>query len=188
MDMETSSHHQVPDTQGEMTCRGALDGHALGVYRGHIHIDRNAPNTISHQSGSALLLSEGSTANIIPSLQVDNDQVEAGHGATVGGLDEKELFYLRSRGLDEERARRLVMEGYYQALIGKIPSARTQEHLRLLIAKSLPKYVPMVRGEKNGAGSWARPMVMPLISNPGLEARPSTKEGLKDQRMDGKSD
>ncbi|VVB57348.1 Uncharacterised protein [uncultured archaeon] len=180
MDMETASQHEVPDTQGEMTCRGALDGKSLGVYRGRIRIERAAPNTISHQSGSALLLSEDSAANIIPSLQVDNDQVEAGHGATVGGLDEKELFYLRSRGLDEEKSRRLVMEGYYLALIAKIPGEKTQEGLRALVRQHLPAYHPSVKHRQK----------LTVVANPGLEARPAAHEGIRDAELkknEGKS-
>ncbi len=171
MDMETCSRHQVPDTGGEMSCRGALDGHGIGVYRGRIVIDRAAPNTISHQSGSALLLSKDSAADIIPSLQVDNDQVEAGHGATVGGLDARERFYLRSRGLTDAQARRLMMEGYFQTTLARMPSAGMREYLGKLIAERLPAHA----GEEK-----VHAQKMEMTANPGLEARPRARAGIKE--------
>ncbi len=134
MDLESKSMHHVPDTGGRMTCKGAMEDEAVGVYRGMISIDRAAVNTVSHQSGAALLLSPDSKVNIIPCLQVANDQVEAGHGATVGSLDIREMFYLRSRGLDESAARLLALSGYFNELLAKIPGERSREHLRSLAA------------------------------------------------------
>ncbi len=181
MDMETHSHHMTADTSGEMTCRGALDGTASMVYRGRIHIERAAPNTISHQSGSALLLSPDSAANIIPSLQVDNDQVEAGHGASVGALDEAEVNYLRSRGLDEQDARLLILRGYFDELIGKIWGESSRRYLSGLVGTRLPK-MEEKRGKKEkktaGARRPSRRTKTRPLAVPGLEARPSAHTGL----------
>ena len=183
MDMETHSHHMVSDTSGEMTCRGALEGASEMVYRGRIHIDRAAPNTISHQSGSALLLSPDSKANIIPSLQVDNDQVEAGHGASVGALDEAEMNYLRSRGLDEQSARLLILRGYFDEIVGRIPGESSRRYLSGLIGMRLPKSGEEEKKNNNktkktarrsvGRHAKARPLAVP-----GLEARPTAHAGL----------
>lgn len=197
MDMETHSHHMAGDTSGEMSCRGALDGAAEMVYRGRIHIERAATNTISHQSGAALLLSPNSKANIIPSLQVDNDQVEAGHGASVGALDEGEMNYLRSRGLDEESARLLILRGYFDELVNKIWGADSRRYLSGLIGTRLPKAGEdggMDSGRKAGqAGSRknttkARSKRLRPLAVPGLEARPSAHAGIKDRGMNEGSD
>lgn len=167
MDMESRSIHHVPDTEGLMTCKGAMDGHSIGVYKGMIVIEQAAINTVSHQSGAVLLLSEDSKANIIPSLQVANDQVEAGHGATVGSLDEKEMLYLRSRGLDESEARLLALCGYFNQLISKIPGAASRQRLGQITRQyieGLPKKISL-------SGKSIRPAP---IAVPGEEARPST--------------
>jgi len=139
MDLRSHSHHEAPDTSGLMTCRGALQDSAFGTYMGKIQIDRAAINTISHQAGSALLLSPKARAYIIPALEVQNDQVEAGHGASVGGLDDKELLYLRSRGLDEAGAKRMLLGGYFEQLVSKVMGKSAQGRVRELVRAFLEK-------------------------------------------------
>ncbi len=137
MDMGSLSHHAINDTSAKMTCRGALTGQSIGIYKGKIKIDRSAPDTVSHQSGSALLLSSQSKAYIIPALEVDNDQVEAGHGASIGGLDRGELTYLRSRGLSEDEAKRLLLTGFFDSLRDLNESEAARETLGELLKKRL---------------------------------------------------
>jgi Fe-S cluster assembly scaffold protein SufB len=184
MDMETAISHTAKNTQGEMTCRGALDGNSVGIYRGKIMIGSRAEDTISHQSGSAILLSESCAANIIPSLHVENDQVEAGHGAIVGGLDEGEMFYLQSRGIDWQKASRLVLEGHYNEIIGRIPSEKTRKYLKELIAASLPQSSPaasLKQESKQEAKMQQKAHASDEIS-PGIEARP-TAQALQDLKQ-----
>ncbi len=135
MDLGALTHHAVPDTGGKMTCRGALSGACIGIYKGKIRIDRAGADTVSHQSGSALLLSPRAKAFIIPALEVENNQVEAGHGASIGGLDGQEMTYLRSRGLSEEEAKRLLLKGFFDSLIDKNESPAARRMLEEKLAQ-----------------------------------------------------
>lgn len=121
-DVTASTFHHVPDTSGEMRAKGALLGKSRSAYKGYIKIDEGARNTITHQAGTALLLSKESSANVMPALDVENNEVEAGHGAAVGELSDEEMVYLRSRGLSEDDSRFLIVEGYFSELLGKFPS------------------------------------------------------------------
>lgn len=171
VDLESLSHHQVPDTQGQMDCRGVLTGSSEGVYRGSIKVDRAAPNTVTHQAGSVLLLSKSAKADIIPTLTVDNNQVEAGHGAKIGSLDGQELLYLRTRGLDEAAARRLMLGGYFDTLLKPNPSSAARAYLGPLLAQATDAlHIEDALREKRAA-----PASIP--ANPGEEARPSTHTG-----------
>lgn len=126
-DVRASTYHHVPETTGEMLARGALSGSAKCAYKGYIKIDEGARNTITHQGGTALLLSTHAAANVMPALDVENNEVEAGHGAAVGELSEEEMFYLRSRGIGEEEARALIVSGYFKALLSTYPHAAGRE-------------------------------------------------------------
>jgi len=120
-DVCSSTYHHVPDTTGEMLAKAALTGKSRCAYKGYIKVDTGAKNSITHQGGTALLLSRESAANVMPALDVENNEVEAGHGAAVGELSGDEMTYLRSRGLSEEESRSLIVEGYFDELLAKFP-------------------------------------------------------------------
>ena len=113
--------------------RGVLDGKAKNIYRGVIHIQRSAPGSDGYQKQDTLLLNPSAEADSIPQLQIDNNDVKCGHGATVGQVDKEKLFYLMSRGLSEQAARKIVVLGYFESLVFDIPLPGIAEEVRSLV-------------------------------------------------------
>lgn len=136
-DLQSSTCHHVPDTQGTMIAKGALSGSSSCAYKGYIKIDAGAKNTITHQSGKALLLSKNAAANMMPALDVENNEVEAGHGAAVGELAEDEMFYLGSRGLSREDAAVLIVQGFFGEMLSKFPSEQGRTRLDAILSSKI---------------------------------------------------
>jgi Fe-S cluster assembly protein SufD len=104
-----------------------IDGTARGVFQGKILVRRDAQKTDGHQLNKALLLSQGAEIDSKPELEIYADDVKCGHGATAGELDDNALFYLRSRGIDAETARGLLVDAFVGEAIEQIEheAART---------------------------------------------------------------
>jgi Fe-S cluster assembly protein SufD len=92
--------------------KGVLDGASRGVFQGRIVVHRDAQKTDGYQLSKALLLSDEAEVDQKPELEIYADDVKCAHGAAAGQLDQNELFYLRSRGIPEEQARHLLIEGF----------------------------------------------------------------------------
>ena len=141
-DLQASTYHHVPDTEGLMKAKGALTGSSRSAYKGYIKIDAGAKNTGTHQNGKALLLSHDAAANVMPALDVENNEVEAGHGAAVGELSEEELTYLRSRGLDVETARTLIVSGFFDETLSDFPYLAGRAKVKAHIEKRVNALKP----------------------------------------------
>ena len=112
----TNVRHLEPNGRSRQTVRSVLGGKAVGTYLGKIEVVRGAQQTDAEQSVKAMLLDRGATANAKPELEIFADDVKCAHGATVGELDETQLFYLESRGLPPAEARALLLEGFIMGL------------------------------------------------------------------------
>ncbi len=121
--------------------KGVLDGKARGVFNGKIFVRQDAQKTDAKQTNKTLLLSDDATINTKPQLEIYADDVKCTHGATVGQLDEEQLFYLRSRGIGLEEARSLLTFAFANDVIGRIKVAPLRERLEqaLLAARHLPQ-------------------------------------------------
>ncbi len=128
-DLSTHALHQGTGTQSHILVKGALKDKASSVYRGRIQIDANARKTDSTLNDRVLHLSKGVKSNSIPSLFIDNNDVKASHGATVSKLNDESLFYLRSRGLSRPRAEELVVQGFLNDVVKKLPHDGLQKSL-----------------------------------------------------------
>jgi Fe-S cluster assembly protein SufD len=120
MDHTTRVWHDRPGCTTEELFKGALDDHAHGVFQGLIHVAPHAVRTDAQQKNTNLLLSDRAVADTKPELEILADDVKCSHGATVGDLDEDEIFYLRARGLTADDARRLLLAGYLEDLIAQL--------------------------------------------------------------------
>lgn len=116
VDNHLAAEHEAPDCTSEQYFRGVLDGETRAVFNGRVHVHPGADGSEAYQSNANLLLSERAEVNTKPELEIEADEVIASHGATVGQLDEKAVFYLRSRGLDEAQARTLLTAGFCRAV------------------------------------------------------------------------
>ena len=112
--------HALPNCVSHQTYKGIVDGKAHAVFNGKIFVRENASGTDGYQSNKNLLLSNDARVDTKPQLEIFNDDVKCAHGATVGQLEEEELFYLSSRGLNESLARNLLTYGFAEEIINKI--------------------------------------------------------------------
>ena len=113
--------HAVADTTSRQVYKGVLDGRARGVFQGHIVVAEDAQRTDGHQLNRALMLSDHAEIDSKPMLEIYADDVKCSHGATAGDLDETQLFYLQSRGIPRDEARRLLVEAFLAETIDAIP-------------------------------------------------------------------
>ncbi len=133
IDFTTNVYHNVENTTNDILVDGILKDEASSVYRGLIRIEKQAQKTNSYLANHILKLGEKTLANSIPSLKIDANDVRASHGATVGQINEEHLFYLMTRGLSRQEAERLIVEGFFEPVIQKIPLEELRERIRGLI-------------------------------------------------------
>lgn len=112
LDTTSLIEHQQPHGTSNQTYKGIIGGAGRGVFQGKIHVHPDAQKTDGYQLNQALLLSEKAEIDSKPELEIYADDVKCSHGATVGRLDEKDLFYLRSRGVPLAQARKLLIRAF----------------------------------------------------------------------------
>lgn len=123
--------HSVPDCRSYVNYRGALQGEtAHTVWVGDVLIQDAATGTDTYEINRNLVLSDGARADSVPNLEIETGEiVGAGHASATGRFDEEHLFYLQSRGIPEDEARRLVVKGFFNEIVQKIPSEELREEL-----------------------------------------------------------
>ena len=119
-DTHSAIDHLVPNCTSHQTYKGVLNDKSRGVFNGKVFVRANAHGTDARQSNKNLLLSNDARVDTKPQLEIDNDDVKCSHGATVGQLEEEELFYLLTRGLPDMLARNLLTYGFAEEIINKI--------------------------------------------------------------------
>ncbi|MCX5614308.1 Fe-S cluster assembly protein SufD [Bombella saccharophila] len=136
-DLSSMIHHAAPDCTSRQTVRTVLSEQGQGVFQGKILVDPIAQKTDGYQMNQALLLSEKGQMNSKPELEIYADDVKCSHGATVGALDEEQLFYLRSRGVPEAQARDMLVQAFLLETVELVE----HESLRHYLLKALPGHV-----------------------------------------------
>jgi Fe-S cluster assembly protein SufD len=131
--------HSVPDCRSYVNYRGALQGaKAHTVWVGDVLIRAEATGTDTYEINRNLVLTDGARADSVPNLEIETGEVVgAGHASTTGRFDDEQLFYLMSRGVPEEAARKLVVRGFFNELLGKIPVDELRERLAATIEARL---------------------------------------------------
>ncbi|MBV8855345.1 MAG: Fe-S cluster assembly protein SufD [Acidobacteria bacterium] len=112
--------HREPNGASRQNYKGILDGKSRAVFNGRVYVHAGAHGTDAQQSNKNLLLSTDARVDTKPQLEIYNDDVKCAHGATVGQLEEEELFYLLSRGLHRDLARNLLTYGFAEEIVKKI--------------------------------------------------------------------
>lgn len=130
--------HAAPDCISRQTVRNVLDGHARGVFQGKVFVDRVAQKTDGYQMNQALLLSENAEIDAKPELEIYADDVKCSHGATVGALDDDQLFYLRSRGVPDAEARQILIHAFMDEALGLIEDETARALCTQMLARSFP--------------------------------------------------
>jgi Fe-S cluster assembly protein SufD len=112
VDNHTLIHHGAPGCQSSELYHGILDGHARGVFNGKIYVEPVAQKTDSQQTSRSLMLSNDAVVDAKPQLEIFADDVKCTHGAAVGKIDEDSLHYMRSRGISDDEARKILTLGF----------------------------------------------------------------------------
>jgi Fe-S cluster assembly protein SufD len=128
-DTHSTIDHLVPNCTSHQIYKGILDGKSRAVFNGKVFVHEGARGTDAMQTNRNLLLSNEARVDTKPQLEIFNDDVKCAHGATVGQLEEEELFYLVSRGLHTEIARNLLTYGFAEEVINKITLASIKDEL-----------------------------------------------------------
>src|SRR5436190_9447293 len=129
--------HLVPNCTSHQTYKGVLNDRSRAVFNGKVFVRANAHGTDAQQSNKNLLLSNEARVDTKPQLEIDNDDVKCSHGATVGQLEEEELFYLLTRGLRDTLARNLLTYGFAEEIINKIVVKSIKEDLDAAVLNRL---------------------------------------------------
>jgi Fe-S cluster assembly protein SufD len=129
LDFDTTQEHAAEHTTSDLAFRGVLADRATAVWRGMIRVDPGAQKTDAFQESRNLLLSRQAHADAIPGLEIEADDVRCTHAAAVAQIDREQLYYLRARGLSEAQAKRLVIDGFLQALVERAPEGRMRDAL-----------------------------------------------------------
>jgi len=141
IDFDTYQEHAARQTTSDLAFRGILADRSSAVWRGMIKVDQEAQQTDAFQESRNLLLSKKAHADAIPGLEIFANDVRCTHAAAIAKIDEEQLFYLCSRGLDRSQARHLVIEGFLQELVERFESGMTREMLAAALERRLAEVI-----------------------------------------------
>ncbi|MFB6079849.1 MAG: Fe-S cluster assembly protein SufD [Haloferacaceae archaeon] len=136
-DVNARVWHNAEHTTADLVTRGVLDDTARSVYEGVQHVGREAWDTNSYQRENTLMLSDESEADASPKLIINNHDTEASHSATVGQVDQEDLFYMTSRALPPRIARNMLVEGFFVPVLDEVEVDELGEDLEALIGERL---------------------------------------------------
>jgi Fe-S cluster assembly protein SufD len=120
LDYDTTQEHAAPNTTSDLAFRGILRDRATAVWSGMIRVEPQAQRTDAFQESRNLLLSESAHADAIPGLEIEANDVRCTHAATIARIDEEQLFYVRSRGLERSEAERLLVGGFLGVIAARV--------------------------------------------------------------------
>ncbi|MEK6939610.1 MAG: Fe-S cluster assembly protein SufD [Nanoarchaeota archaeon] len=136
-DINSDAYHEHNKTTSVMLAKGILSDKSRAMHRGTIRVEKNAANCQGHQRSDMLLIGEEARCNAIPVLEVENDDVSCSHGTTMGQIDEEQLYYLVSRGLDENLARQMLVMAFVEPIVQKIENETVREEIMELIEQQV---------------------------------------------------
>jgi Fe-S cluster assembly protein SufD len=121
LDHDTQQNHNAPHTTSDLLFKGALKDTSRSVWQGMIYVAPGAQKTDGYQANRNLVLNPSARADSIPGLEILADDVRCTHGATVGKIDPELVFYLQSRGVPLHDAERLIVDGFFDPIMQRIP-------------------------------------------------------------------
>ncbi|NMC12070.1 MAG: SufD family Fe-S cluster assembly protein [Chloroflexi bacterium] len=136
-DHDTQQNHLAPHTTSDLLFKGALRDRSYSVWQGMIYVAPKAQKTDGYQANRNLTLSPEARADSIPGLEILADDVRCTHGATVGKIDADQMFYLQSRGISKKDAEKLIVEGFFDPIMQRIPFDGVRSRFQNAISKKL---------------------------------------------------
>lgn len=138
-DHRTEQDHVAPACHSDLLYKGALRDESRAVYSGWVHVRPGARGTDAMQTSRNIVLSDRAKADAIPNLEIENNDVRCGHAASVGPVEEETLFYLQSRGISREEAERLIVLGFFQEVLDRIPLEEVRQGVAAAIERELSR-------------------------------------------------
>lgn len=140
-DINAESVHAVANTNSWMYHRGVLNDNSKAIFRGNIKINRDSKNSAGHQKSDILLIGDNAKCDAVPVLDVDNDEVTCSHGVTLGQVDEEQIFYMTSRGLDEKSAKKMIILGFLENVIKEVKDTAIRGKIYSIVEKKLAREI-----------------------------------------------
>jgi Fe-S cluster assembly protein SufD len=138
-DVRTLQDHVAPQTTSDLLFKGAVEGLAASIYTGLIHIGKQASGVNAFQTNRNIKLTDGAWAHSDPNLEIENNDVRCSHASTIGPVDEEQRFYLESRGVPPQVAERLIVMGFFDEVLARLPVPGAVALLRDEIARKLSR-------------------------------------------------
>jgi len=135
-DLRTVQHHEAPQAASNLLYKGVVKDRSHTIYQGMIKVFPDAQQTDAYQSNKNLVLDDHARADSIPGLEIQANDVKCSHGSTTGRVNDDEIFYLMSRGISLEDARKIIVSGFFEDVIVKLP-ADMQDTVRGQLEKKL---------------------------------------------------
>jgi Fe-S cluster assembly protein SufD len=129
LDIDSLIHHIGVATSGDLLLHGSVKDKSRSVFTGLIKIEESGQQTNSYLKNENLILNRGARADSMPSLEIDANDVRASHGATIGKINEEDVFYLMSRGIPRATAVKMVVEGFFYKVFDRMANERVREKL-----------------------------------------------------------
>lgn len=140
LDHDTQQNHLSPNTTSDLLFKGALLGKSRSVWQGMIYVAPGADKTDGYQANRNLILDSNSRADSIPGLEIKADDVRCSHGATIGKIDPDQIFYLLSRGIPQKEAEQLIVEGFFDPIMQRIPFTGVRSRFQEAIHQKMMSY------------------------------------------------
>ncbi|MFN8440913.1 MAG: Fe-S cluster assembly protein SufD [Caldilineaceae bacterium] len=137
IDHQTMQVHQAPNCFSDLLFNGALKDRARSVYMGYIKVLPGAQKTDAYQRNGNLILDSKARADSIPGLEIEADDVRCTHGATAAQVEDEYLFYLMARGLSRAQAERMIVQGFFQAVLDRVPVESVVKKLEQVIERKI---------------------------------------------------
>jgi Fe-S cluster assembly protein SufD len=136
-DFRTVQDHAGPSSTSDLLFKGAVQDHGRSVYSGLIRVRKEAVGTNAFQTNRNLVLSEGASAESVPNLEIETNDVRCSHASAVGPIDEDQRYYLESRGVPPEAAERLIVLGFFNEVLDRLPAPALIPTIRRAVAERL---------------------------------------------------
>jgi Fe-S cluster assembly protein SufD len=137
LDFRTLQDHDAPNTRSDLLFKGAVEDEAHSVYSGLIRLRPDARKAVANQTNRNLVLTEGAGADSIPNLEIEANDVKCSHASAVGPIDEEQLYYLESRGVRPEDAERLIVLGFFDDVLERLPVPTLVRALRRSVVEKV---------------------------------------------------
>ena len=137
VDHNTLVHHIEPNCESHQDYKGIFSDRSTGVFNGKVVVEKEAQKTNAFQANNNILISDKSTINTKPQLEIFADDVKCSHGCTIGQLDENALFYMQSRGIPVKEAKALLMYAFANNVLESVRIPEIKQRVKTIIANKL---------------------------------------------------